>query len=281
MQISFFQRKSHKKLISCIFRPMEIHMVPCGSLKVRAVEMIKPLMEKEIRSRYEVDREGYMRLAMNALLVREGERSILIDPGTAEFLPARLRKEYDFLMPRTLEELLADLDEAPERISDVIFTHLHFDHGSGAFRRVPGNIVKRFPNARYHVMKEHYEYALRPDRVEAGSFSTTLFRRLEEIHWLEDWDLDWISFKVFHGHTRSMVVPVIHAGEGKVYFLSDLLPLEVFLEPGTWCGYDLEPELQLREKQGFIQDLVAGSRLILFHDTLKSSVLYQEVSSIT
>jgi glyoxylase-like metal-dependent hydrolase (beta-lactamase superfamily II) len=254
---------------------MEIRIVPCGYLKVQAVEMIKPLALEEIRAKYEVDREGYMRLAMNALLVEEGDRKILIDPGTADFLPARLREEYGFEMPFSLEDVLAGMDLDPGAITDVLFTHLHFDHGSGAFKRIPGNIVKRFPNARYHVLEEHYKYALKPDRVEASSFSAVFFRRLEKIHWLEDWDLDWITFEVFHGHTREMVVPVIHTGEGKVCFMTDLIPMEIFMAEGTWCGYDLDPKLLLREKQGFLQELDPESRLIFFHDTLKDSEFYE------
>jgi len=253
---------------------MEIKVVPCGYLKVQATEMVKPWSEEKIRSAYEVDGDGNMRLAMNALLVMEEESKVLIDPGTADFLPARLKREYGFELPQTLEEVLRGMQVDPESITDVLFTHLHFDHGSGAFLRVPGNIVKRFPGARYHVLKEHYRYALRPDRLEAGSFSTVLLRRLEKIHWLEDWDREWITFEVFNGHTRSMVVPVIQSGEERVYFMSDLLPLEVFLSAGTWCGYDLDPELQLWEKQEFLKKLKPGSRLIFFHDTLKESIIY-------
>jgi len=254
---------------------MNIRIVPCGHLKVQAVEMIKPWTEEEIRSKYEVDREGNMRLAMNALLVKEGDHMVLIDPGTANFLPAHLKEKYGFEMPMQVEDVLKGMDVDPEAITDVLFTHLHFDHGSGAFKRVPGNIIKRFPNARYHVLKEHYQYALRPDRVEASSFTTVFLKRLDQIHWLEDWDKDWMSFEIFHGHTRAMVVPVVQSGEEKVYFTSDLLPMEVFLEPGTWCGYDLNPELQLEEKQDFLQKLNSKSLLILFHDPLKESVFYQ------
>ena len=255
--------------------PMNVRIVPCGYLKVQAVEMIKPWTEGEIRSIYEMDREGFMRLAMNALLVEEGDSKVLIDPGTADFLPARLKEEYGFEMPNALEDLLKGMDVDPEAITDVLFTHLHFDHGSGAFKRVPGNIIKRFPNARYHVLKKHYQYALRPDRVEASSFTTVFLKRLDRLHWLEDWDKDWMSFEIFHGHTRAMVVPVVHSGEEKVYFTSDLLPMEVFLEPGTWCGYDLNPALQLEEKQDFLQKLGTSSRLILYHDPLKESVFYK------
>jgi len=236
--------------------------------------MIKPWSIDRIRQKCPVDHEGYMKLSMNALLVKEGKQVVLIDPGTADFLPARLKQEYGFDMQVPLEEVLREAETGMEEVSDVIFTHLHFDHGSGAFKRIPGNIVKRFPNARYHVLKEHYEYALKPDRVEASSFSTVLLRRLEEIHWLEDWEYDWMSFRVLNGHTRGMVLPEIHTGEGKTYFPNDLIPMEVFLETEVYCGYDLDPELQIREKQDFLGQLDSGSRLILFHDTLKESVFY-------
>jgi glyoxylase-like metal-dependent hydrolase (beta-lactamase superfamily II) len=254
---------------------MEAKIVPCGLLKVNAVEMVKPLTLEEISTRYKVDSEGFMTLAMNALLVVEGESKVLIDPGTADFLPARLKQEYGFEMPVPLEELLLGMHVDPEEITDVIFTHLHFDHGSGAFKRVPGNIIKRFPHARYHVLKKHYQYALSPDRAEASSFTTILLKRLDQIHWLEDWDKDWISFEAFLGHTKGMVVPEIKSGEGSIYFMSDLLPMEIFLKPGTWCGYDLDPDLLLKEKQEFLQKLRPESRLIFFHDPLKESIIYE------
>ena len=216
-----------------------------------------------------------MRIAMNALLVEIGERKVLFDPGSADFLPVKLRREYGLEIPVTLEEGLLGAGIIPEQITDVVFTHLHFDHASGGFKRVPGNIVKRFPNARYHVLKEHYQYAVDPDPFEADSFCTGLFKYLDRIHWLEDWDPGWVEFKIFNGHTRGMVVPVIHTKEEKTYFMSDLVPMEIFLDPEVWCGYDLESNLLLREKQDFLDQAEQGSRLILFHDTLKENVFYR------
>lgn len=253
---------------------MDIHIVPCGFLKVQALEMIKPLSLEQIRLKYRVDGEGNMKLGMNALLVRERDRNILIDPGTADFLPARLKQEYGFEIQVPLEDLLKGHGVDPADITDVLFTHLHFDHGSGAFKRVPGAIVKRFPNARYHVLKEHYHYALRPDPKEAGSFTTALLKRLEQIHWLEDWDLEWMTFRIVNGHTRGMVVPVIINGMEQHYYLSDLVPMEIFMNPETWCGYDLEPQLALQEKNEYLQEISPGSRLIFFHETLKESMFH-------
>jgi len=254
---------------------MLINSVHCGYLKVLATEMIKPLERDEIAVKYPIDPEGYMKLPMHAILVQEDDRKVLIDPGVADFLPMKLRREYGLEIPFSLEEELSRIGTSVEKITDVVFTHLHFDHASGAFKRIPGNIVKRFPNAHYHLLKEHYQYALNPDPFEADSFCTGLFKYVDKIHWLEDWDIEWMSFKVFNGHTRGMVVPMIHTEDGPAYFVSDLLPMEIFLGKDIWCGYDLEPDLQLREKQEFFHDLAPKSRLLLFHDTLKESVFYK------
>lgn len=254
---------------------MHINSINCGYLKVQAMEMIKPLRLDDIASRYEVDMEGRMKLSMRAVLVEEAGRKVLIDPGAADFLPLRLRREYGVEMPVSLEEELSHLGVSPEQITDVVFTHLHFDHASGAFKRVPGNIVKRFPNARYHLLKEHYMYALDPDPKEAGSFSTGLLKYLDRMYWLEDWDLEWMSFEVSNGHTWGMVVPVIKYGKEQVYFMSDLVPMEIFLKPGSWCGYDLNQSLLLKEKEKFLQSITPKSRMILYHDTLKERVFYE------
>jgi len=235
--------------------------------------MIKPLDQERISLKYKLDQDGFMSLAMNSLLIEEDDRKILFDPGAAYFLPKKLQREYGLEVPQTFEEGLDAIGLESEQITDVIFTHLHFDHASGGFKRVPGNIVKRFPRARYHVSKEHYQYALKPDPFEADSFCTGLLKYLDRIHWLEDWDQDRIEFHICYGHTRGMAIPVIHSGEEDICFLSDLAPMEIFLEADVWCGYDQDPGLMKRERLNILQGLALKTRLILYHDTLKDSIL--------
>jgi glyoxylase-like metal-dependent hydrolase (beta-lactamase superfamily II) len=253
---------------------MRIETLLCGTLKVKAEEMIKPLPLELIKGRYPVDAEGYMKLAMHSLLLEESGSIAVIDPGCADFLPSSISETYGLEITVPLEETLLSIGISAEQVTDVIFTHLHFDHGSGAFKRVPGNIQKTFPNASYHVLKEHYEYALKPDRKEASSFFTKLFRYIDRIYWLEEWKPEWIRFKRYYGHTRAMVVPVILDGSEPIHYLSDLIPMDVFLEKGTFSGYDLSPETAIMEKEDFLQDLSGSGRMIYFHDLLKASRFY-------
>lgn len=253
---------------------MKIHILHCGYLKVKADKMIKPLSINSIKAVYEINSKGYMKISLNALLVDQGERVVLLDPGCADFLPSRLREEYGLEVAEPLEPLLSKWGYDVRDVTDVIFTHLHFDHGSGAFKRIPGKIVKRFPEAKYHVLKEHFDYAMKPHAGESNSFFKTFFKYLDRVHWLEDWEEAWIQFRIFQGHTRHMVVPVIYTPDETVYYVTDLLPLEIFMKPEVYSGYDLDSELAIREKVDFLNSLEASSRLILFHDPLVNSIFY-------
>ena len=253
---------------------MNTHILHCGILKVRSDKMIKSLSINRLRTFYDIDPEGYMKLNMNALLAIEGDRVVLMDPGCAEFLPSRLAEEYGLEIPVTIEEQLTRLGYGVDQVTDVIITHLHFDHGSGAFMRIPGHIVKRFPEAKYHVLREHFEYAKRPDSMEPNSFFTSFLKHIDTVHWLEDWKDDWITFRVVNGHTKGMVVPVIKTAGADICFVTDLIPMEIFMEPGVHSGYDLDPDLANREKLEFLNDLNDSTQLIYFHDPLKESVFY-------
>ncbi|MEN8230989.1 MAG: MBL fold metallo-hydrolase [Bacteroidota bacterium] len=253
---------------------MEIHILHLGMLKARAEKMIRPLSAEEISNKYSVDSEGCISLALNGLLIIKGERVVLIDPGCADFLPARIMNEYGLEITEPIESILLQKGVKADQVSDVIFTHLHFDHGSGAFIRKPGKITKRFPNARYHVLKEHFDYASRPHPSESNSFFTLFFKYIDRVHWLEDWSVDWMRFKVYHGHTRGMVVPVIKSEEHEICYASDLIPMQVFLKKEIYSGYDVDPDLAKSEKQQFLSEIGESVKLIFIHDALIDSAYY-------
>jgi glyoxylase-like metal-dependent hydrolase (beta-lactamase superfamily II) len=254
---------------------MKTSILPFGSLKVSAREMFNGLSPDRIRKYYDLDAEGNLRISMNGLMVEVGERVVVFDPGCADFLPSRFTDAYGLQIPVPMDEVLEKAGSGPDLVTDVIFTHLHFDHGTGAFKRVPGKIVKRFPNAAYHVLKEHYSYASRPRKVEKNSFFTSFFRNVDRLHWLEDWDGSWMEFRVFDGHTERMVVPSIQTPTGAMHYLSDLVPMEIFLEPDVSSAYDLDPGLAIREKLDFLSKLERPAELIFFHDPVRSGIVME------
>lgn len=132
----------------------------------------------------------------------------------------------------------------------------------------------QIPTARYHVSRQHYQYARKPHPSESSSFITSFFRYLDEIYWLEDWHLDWIRFRFFNGHTMAMAVPGIKTSQGWVWYLTDLIPMESFLEREVSSSFDLDPELARQEKMDFLDGIVDSAEIIYFHDPLKDRRIY-------
>jgi len=237
--------------------------------------MIRGVPPEVIGERYRVDKNGGIRIGMNALLVSTGTRLVLFDPGSGDFLPARLIGGYDLRIGKPIELLLEELGYSAGAVTDVVFTHLHFDHCSGAFVRSTGTLARRFPKARYHVLRDHYEYALRPDPHEGNAHAARLLRYVDALYWLEDWEEEWMELKVFHGHTRYLSVPGIRMGTRTLWFVNDLIPMEEFQRPEASSGYDLEPDLARREKVNFLENLDPGSELVFFHDPSTSRLIYR------
>jgi glyoxylase-like metal-dependent hydrolase (beta-lactamase superfamily II) len=223
--------------------------------------------EKVIRDRYEVDENNQMRIGMNGLIIEIEDRVILFDPGCATFLSKSLAETYDLEMDYSLEEAVKRSGYSVEQITDVLFTHLHFDHGSGAFLRVIGGIEKAFPNARYVVSKKQLESINSLPAEDSSSFFHKLLRFAGELTFFEDWNVEGINFYISHGHTEHMLVPVIDAGDSDVLFATDLIPMELHIMKGAWSYYDDDKVLLEKERGEVLATLRPGSEIIYYHES--------------
>lgn len=79
-------------------------------------------------------------VSINAFLIRDGERKILVDCGSGDIMGPTCGR---------LPELLVHLGLAPEDITDVLLTHIHPDHSNGLADPATG--AKLFPKATVHV----------------------------------------------------------------------------------------------------------------------------------
>ncbi|MDX1419233.1 MAG: MBL fold metallo-hydrolase, partial [Rubricoccaceae bacterium] len=117
------------------------------------------------------DDQNRIPLAMRCLLLRGHGRTVLIDDGLGDTYDEKFgrifavdRSEHD-LLPS-----LAALGVGPGDVTEVVLTHLTFDHCGGSPRRDgDGRLVTTFPNAAYHVQRRHWDWAHESPR-EGASF---------------------------------------------------------------------------------------------------------------
>lgn len=228
----------------------------------------KPLWERAIPA----DEKNRITLGARCLLLQSESRNILIDTGVGKFWDDKFHKIYDLQNEQThLEKSLLNAGLKPEDITDVILTHLHFDHTGGSTKKSNNNWEPAFPNAKYYVQKEHYEWAVNPSDRDRGSFIDTRFKPLKEHGVLELLETtgfdDEIEFVLVNGHTFSQQMVKISDSSQTLLFCADLLPTSAHIPIPYVMGYDLQPLVTVQEKKEILQKAVDEKWLLIFeHD---------------
>lgn len=229
-------------------------------------------------------------MTMRALLLRgkvEGhDRIVLIDVGAGDKLVQKMRSIYRIDFSR--HDLLGSLASAgvtPAQVTDVILTHLHFDHcgGSTIFACAPEieegceeaevpEAVPTFPNAEYHLQRRQWEWALNPCERDRASFLPENFLPLEksgqlnliegEIELLPD-----LYLVVVDGHTPGQQLPLIRSMRRTFFYCGDLFPTTSHIRLPYVMAYDLEPLKSIEEKKRVLPKAVEeGWTLFFEHD---------------
>jgi glyoxylase-like metal-dependent hydrolase (beta-lactamase superfamily II) len=229
----------------------------------------RPLWEHKIKP----DQRNRIPLALRALLIEAGERRILIDTGIGEKWSPKERDIYAIDHSRfTLEGSLLALGLACDDITDVIITHLHFDHAGGAVKEVNGKLVPTFPRARYHIQQNNLEWALEPTERDVGSYLKNNVEPLIEAGVInpvlgEQTLFRGVSVKPVNGHTSSQQIVFIETGKSTVIYCGDLIPTSAHIPPAWIMGYDLNPLQTLEEKRALLKEAVNHDWILFFeHD---------------
>lgn len=214
--------------------------------------------------------------AMRCLLIEKNDRLILIDTGMGNKQDEKFRSHFQ---PHGNHDLLSSIREKgyqPEDITDVLITHMHFDHVGGAVsKNKNGTLVPTFLNAKYWTNSDHYNWALDPNFRERASFLKENFVPLKDQGVLEFIDIqqniEWIEgiqLKFMYGHTEAMMVPVIPLENGqKLSYMADLLPSTGHIRMPYVMSYDIRPLQTLTEKEAFFQNAIEEDFLFfLEHD---------------
>ena len=219
------------------------------------------------------DERNRIRLAMRCMLLRGHGRCVLVDDGIGDKFPPKLADIYRLeLGEHTLESSLEALRLSVGDVTDVILTHLHFDHAAGSTRVTGGKLVPRLPNARYYVQRRNLENARNPNARERASYMPENFEPLIDAGVLELWDgarEPWPGIEIIpaDGHTRGQQLVRVHGAEGAVYFVADLIPTASHIRIPFVMGYDIAAIETMAEKRSLLSRASAEAAWILLeHD---------------
>ncbi|MFQ5491018.1 MAG: MBL fold metallo-hydrolase [Phycisphaerae bacterium] len=208
------------------------------------------------------DEQHRVKLAMRSLLAvdNESERVILVDTGAGSKWPddeaARFGIEN---VPDAIPSALEPFGLSEAAVTDVVVTHLHFDHNGGLteWTHRPGGPTRlRFPQARHWIHRRHWDHAIRPTERDQASFLDRDLAALagsEAVHFLEGDDpacpLEGVRWELSHGHTPYQLLPRFEGDQADVLWVGDMVPTSQHL-PLPWImAYDLEPLVTLEEKR--------------------------------
>ncbi len=212
-------------------------------------------------------------LSSRALLVRWDERILLIDVGNGTKMNEKFRSIYNIdIKKSSLDFALMPFGIKPEDVTDVILTHLHFDHAGGSTTIKNGKVAPTFPNAKYYLQKDQLKWAESPTDKDAASFIPDNYEPLIADGILETIDGEGeiypgICVKPFFGHTRAMQVVRIHDAEQSLLYCADLIPTSAHVQAPFIMGYDNNPLTTLKEKKALLPRACEENWILVFeHD---------------
>jgi glyoxylase-like metal-dependent hydrolase (beta-lactamase superfamily II) len=208
----------------------------------------------------------------NLLLQRKG-RNILIDTGMGNKWDDKSKSIYDIDQNEaSLQSELLKIGLLPEDITDVILTHLHFDHTGGSTIMDNGKLIPAFPSAKYYVQKQNLEWARNSTEKDQGSYIKENFIPLFELGVLDlihgDTKFDKnIEFIVVNGHTFGQQLIKISDGINSLLYCGDMFPTTSHIPLPYIMGYDLQPLVTLSEKKKLLQKAAEENWKLFFeHD---------------
>jgi glyoxylase-like metal-dependent hydrolase (beta-lactamase superfamily II) len=254
---------------------MKIHSIDAGFFKLDGGAMFGVVPKTMWSKLNPPDTNNLCTWAMRCLLIERDDRLILIDTGMGMKQDEKFRSHFhphgDGDLVRSIQEKGYSVDQ----VTDVILTHLHFDHCGGAvLKSSDGKLTTQFPNARYWSNEEHFNWSLTPNDREKASFLKENILPIQESGQLNFIQSDsfvkyGIEFDFVHGHTEKMTIPYIDYNGQTIVFAADLMPSSYHIPMPYVMAYDIRPLETLKEREILYKKVLDKKAMIFFeHDPL-------------
>lgn len=259
------------------FGPAEVRAVLDGTFLLDGGAMFG-IIPKPVWAKSDVpDAENRILLSLRCLLVQVDERAIVVDTGIGTKWSDRDVERYG--IDHRSAELLRSLESlglGRDDVTDVVLTHLHFDHTGGTTRHAPdGSIELTFPRARHYLQRRNLGHALYPTVKDRGSYLGENFRALVDHGELVLLDgpaeiAAGVDVLIFEGHTVGQQLVRVRDPQPNgnwLLYAADIIPTSSHLASTFVMGYDLMPDVTAREKARIVERAVREGGLLVFeHD---------------
>jgi glyoxylase-like metal-dependent hydrolase (beta-lactamase superfamily II) len=259
---------------------MKFFTFETGTLKIKSGDMFINIPSHQRHKLYHVDENGLCTLSIRTFLIQQDERIILIDTGVGDTIPADLLEQYKYTPSGSMLSHLTEVGFKERDITDVILTHLHFDHCGGSIKKKDSGKFSEddyepvFSKASFWISKIQWDWAQNNKMREHDSFIDHIFQPMAHsgrLHLVECKDMcelfPDVSVRMFNGHTKGLMIPFVRHNEGIIVFVGDLIPTSAHVPLSNSMTYDIDPDKSYREKLRFLHDAEKEKYILFFqHD---------------
>ena len=248
-----------------------IEIIEAGNFYVDGGAIFGAVPKKIWSQKYPSNDENLCLLSMRCILATSKDRRILIDVGMGDKYPDRIKPYFPHNL-LSIKDSLHKYGCGLSDITDVMLSHLHFDHCGYSTSFVDGRLVPTFPNAKYWISSKQWETQLNPNRLEADSIFSDDVLPLRESGQLNFVETDALLYKglevkLFDGHAAGQLVVYLKTDDGVVVFPGDLIPTASHLSLEWISAYDLCALTSMNEKERFLQEVAErGHKIVYCHD---------------
>jgi glyoxylase-like metal-dependent hydrolase (beta-lactamase superfamily II) len=229
---------------------LEVAIVSDGMLRIDAARVFGRVSDAEWRPLAPTDEQGMVHAGVNCVLVRSGDRRILLDTGTGTELAVGRGQECGRLL-----QSLAALGTTPDQIDTVVISHAHWDHAGGVSVPGPTGWVPTFPRASYWLWRGEWEYWMNPDLPERPPFLDDVLPPLERYQRLELAESEvevapGVRIITAPGHTPGHLCVALTSGSEMAVYTGDMFHHAAQIEHPEWSPlFDVLPELSAETRR--------------------------------
>lgn len=252
----------------------QIDFLDTGSFKLDGGAMFGVVPKVLWERTNPADAKNRIDMALRVMLIRGRDRCILVDTGIGHKWNDTLIERYAIDHSRsTMAKAFDKVGVKLSDVTDVIVTHLHFDHVGGATSYdEKGRAVPTFPWAKIWVNEKNLTQFHAPSEKDRASFIEHTVKPVVEGQQLKvskgnDEISAGVSLWITDGHTPGQQLVKVSSGGETLLFCGDTIPTTSHVPLPYVMAFDVEPMKTLEEKRVILTEAVKENwKLAFCHD---------------